>query len=66
MTKGTIKWFNETKGFGFITDETGQDIFVHYSNLQIKGYRTIEKDTPVEFELADKDGKKQALNVRPI
>ncbi|UVD82012.1 cold shock domain-containing protein [Mycoplasma iguanae] len=66
MTQGKVKWFNETKGYGFIADQHGEDIFFHYSNLEVQGFKTIEKDTNVEFEISNKGDKKQALKIRPI
>ena len=63
MTKGTVKWFNSQKGFGFITDENGKDVFVHYSGLNMEGYKNLEENQKVEF-----DGEKgpQATNVTVI
>lgn len=51
MQKGTVKWFNGKKGFGFIVDEEGQDVFVHFSAIQMEGYRTLEEGQPVEYEM---------------
>ena len=53
---GTVKWFNGEKGFGFITQEEGDDLFVHYSEIQTDGYRTLEEGATVEFEITQ--GKK--------
>ncbi len=53
MTKGTVKWFNSQKGFGFITDETGKDVFVHYSGLNMEGYKNLEENQNVEFEVVN-------------
>ena len=50
-TQGTVKWFNGEKGFGFITQEDGEDLFVHYSEIQSNGYRTLEEGATVEFEI---------------
>lgn len=55
-TTGTVKWFNGDKGFGFITPEEGEDLFVHYSEIQIDGYRTLDEGASVEFEITQ--GKK--------
>ncbi len=66
MSKGTVKWFNNKKGFGFIVpDEGGDDIFVHYSNIVTEGFRTLDEGQKVEYE-ANK-GKKgfEATNVKP-
>ncbi|HEY65586.1 MAG TPA: cold-shock protein [Caldilineae bacterium] len=48
---GTVKWFNATKGYGFITREDGDDVFVHYSAIQMDGFRTLEEGDTVEFEI---------------
>ncbi len=53
---GTVKWFNSEKGFGFITQEEGDDLFVHYSEIQSDGYRTLDEGATVEFEITQ--GKK--------
>ena len=55
-TKGTVKWFNSDKGFGFITQEGGADLFVHYSEIQSEGYRSLDDGVAVEFEVMQ--GKK--------
>ncbi len=61
---GTVAWFNHRKGFGFITDEDGGDIFCHYSAIETKGYRTLDAGEAVSFELGpDKQGKSQAVHV---
>lgn len=52
---GTVKWFDEKKGFGFITGEEGDDVFVHYSDLQQEGFKKLEKDQPVEFTVINTD-----------
>lgn len=51
MQKGTVKWFNGKKGFGFIVDDAGQDVFVHFSAIQMEGYRTLEEGQAVEYEM---------------
>ena len=56
MPTGKIKWFNASKGFGFIEVEEGEDIFVHYSGLQMEGYKIVVEGDEVEFEISD-DGK---------
>lgn len=50
-TQGTVKWFNSEKGFGFITQEGGEDLFVHYSEIQSNGYRSLDEGATVEFEI---------------
>ena len=61
--KGTIKWFNNQKGYGFITDENGRDVFVHFSGLVMEGYKSIEEGAAVEFEVTDGEKGPQAINV---
>ncbi len=61
--KGTVKWFNNQKGYGFITDENGKDVFVHYSGLQMEGFKSIEEGASVEFEIAEGEKGPQAVNV---
>ena len=53
MVKGTVKWFNESKGFGFITKEDGGDVFVHYSAIQGNGFKTLAEGQAVSFEVVD-------------
>ena len=61
--QGKAKMFNEEKGYGFITIEGGKDIFFHYSQLQMEGYKTIENDAQVEFELVETERGPQAHNI---
>ena len=61
--KGTIKWFNNQKGYGSITDEDGRDVFVHFSGLVMEGYKSIEEGAAVEFEVTDGEKGPQAINV---
>ena len=61
--KGTVKWFNNQKGYGFITDENGRDVFVHFSGLQMEGYKSIEEGASVEFEVTEGSKGPQAINV---
>ena len=61
--KGTVKWFNNQKGYGFITDEEGKDIFLHYSGLQMEGFKSIEEGAQVEFEVSQGEKGPQAVNV---
>lgn len=66
MATGTVKFFNSEKGFGFITREHGDDVFVHYSNIQGSGYRSLEEGQRVEFDVAPGRKGEEAQNVRPI
>ena len=66
MTTGTVKFFNAEKGFGFISREQGDDVFVHYSNIQGSGYRSLEEGQRVEFDVAPGRKGEEAQNVRPI
>ncbi|MGL5436193.1 MAG: cold-shock protein [Lachnospiraceae bacterium] len=64
MNKGTVKWFNATKGFGFIVnDETGEEVFVHFSGLAMDGYKTLEDGQAVIFDLTEGQRGMQAVNV---
>ena len=64
--KGTVKWFNSQKGFGFITDENGKDVFVHYSGLNMDGYKNLEENQQVEFDVTEGEKGPQATNVTVI
>ena len=61
--KGTVKWFNDSKGYGFIEQPTGDDVFVHFSAIVSDGFRTLAEGEAVEFEVRDTDGGLQASNV---
>ena len=63
MNKGTVKWFNNQKGFGFISDEQGNDVFVHYSGIQYNGFKSLEEGQEVEFEVIEGQKGPQAVNV---
>ncbi|HCL01198.1 MAG TPA: cold-shock protein [Lachnoclostridium phytofermentans] len=63
--KGTVKWFNSQKGFGFISDEQGNDVFVHYSGLAMDGFKTLEDGQSVTFEVTKGQRGLQAVNVLP-
>ena len=64
MARGTVKWFNEAKGFGFISQEGGEDVFVHYSAITGEGFRTLAEGDQVEFEVTRGPKGLQAGNVR--
>ena len=66
MSKGTVKWFNNQKGYGFISDEGGNDVFVHYSGLTMDGFKTLEEGAKVEYEIVDGAKGPQATNVLVI
>ena len=66
MNKGTVKWFNNQKGYGFITDENGNEVFVHYSGLNMDGYKTLDEGQAVEFEVIEGAKGPQAVNVTKI
>ena len=63
---GTVKWFNGSKGYGFIEVEGGDDVFVHYTSIQGEGYRNLEEGQQVEFEVEDGPKGLQAANVIPM
>ena len=67
MAQGTVKWFNPEKGYGFISQEGGEDLFVHWSEIQMDGYKTLDEGDAVEFEITTGDnGKLQASNVTKL
>ncbi|MBW1824796.1 MAG: cold-shock protein [Deltaproteobacteria bacterium] len=66
MIKGTVKWFNERKGFGFLSQEDGDDVFVHYSSIQSSGFKNLTEGQSVEFETQEGPKGLQAVNVRVI
>lgn len=63
MARGTVKWFNDTKGFGFIQQETGEDVFVHYTAITGEGFKTLKEGQEVEFEITEGPKGPQAANV---
>ena len=63
MNKGTVKWFNNQKGYGFISDEQGNDVFVHYSGLNMDDFKSLEEGAQVEFEVVNGAKGPQATNV---
>ncbi len=64
MTRGTVKWFNDSKGFGFISYEGGEDVFVHFSAIQGDGFKSLAEGDSVEFEITKGNKGNQAANVR--
>ena len=66
MANGKVKWFNNSKGYGFIQQEDGTDIFVHFSAIQGDGYKTLEEGQAVEFEVTQGQKGPQASRIRPI
>lgn len=67
MATGTVKWFNEAKGFGFIKpDEGGEDLFAHFSEIQAKGFRTLQENQRVEFVVKQGPKGPQASQIRPL
>jgi CspA family cold shock protein len=65
MANGTVKWFNDAKGFGFISQEGGEDVFVHHTAIQMEGFRTLKEGQKVEFDVVQGPKGLQAANVRP-
>ena len=63
MHKGTVKWFNNQKGYGFICDEDGKDVFVHFSGIASEGYKTLDEGASVQFEITQGEKGPQAINV---
>ena len=64
--KGTVKWFNAKKGFGFISDEEGNDVFVHFSALQMDSFKVLDEGDEVEFEVVNGEKGPQAANVTKL
>ena len=64
--KGTVKWFNNQKGYGFISDESGNDDFVHYSGLNMEGFKSLEEGQEVEFDVTEGAKGPQAVNVTKL
>ncbi|CAM8637789.1 CspC Cold shock proteins [Oxalobacteraceae bacterium] len=67
MATGTVKWFNDAKGFGFITpDEGGEDLFAHFSAIQSNGFKSLQENQRVQFDVTSGPKGKQASNIQPI
>ena len=66
MNKGTVKWFNNQKGYGFISNEQGNDVFVHSSGLNMEGFKSLEEGAAVEFEVVEGAKGPQATNVTVV
>ncbi len=64
--EGTVKWFSEKKGYGFITKDSGGDVFVHYSGIEGSGYKTLAEGQMVSFDVIDDNGREKAENVRKL
>ena len=66
MSKGTVKWFNNQKGYGFISDAEGNDVFVHFSGLNMEGYKTLNEGEEVEFDVVEGAKGPQAANLTRV
>ena len=66
MAQGTVKWFNDSKGFGFISQEGGEDVFVHHTAIQMEGFRSLAEGQKVEYEVTEGPKGPQAANVRKV
>jgi len=66
MTEGTVKWFNDSKGFGFIEQPDGKDVFVHHSSIAGEGFKSLQEGDAVEFDIVDGPKGPQAANVRKL
>lgn len=66
MAKGTVKWFNDRKGYGFINQEDGRDIFVHFSSIDAPGFKTLSEGDQVSFDVEESDRGPEAKNVKKL
>ena len=66
MAQGIVKWFNDRKGYGFISQEDGNDVFVHFSSIDAPGYKTLSEGDNVDFEIEESDRGPEAKNVRKV
>ena len=66
MNKGKVKWFNAEKGYGFITGDDGKDVFVHYSGLNMEGFKSLEEGASVEYDVIQGEKGPQAVNVNKL
>jgi len=66
MEQGTVKWFNDSKGYGFIEKDSGGDIFVHHSGIDSEGYKTLKEGAKVEFEIEETDKGPRAITVKEV
>ena len=66
MAQGTVKWFNDSKGYGFITSDDGQDVFVHHTDIKADGYRTLQEGAKVQFEIVSGQKGPRAASVTMI
>ncbi len=66
MAQGIVKWFNDRKGYGFISQEDGDDVFVHFSSIEASGYKTLSEGDKVDFEIEESDRGPEAKNVNKV
>lgn len=66
MAQGIVKWFNDRKGYGFISQEDGNDVFVHFSSIEATGYKTLSEGDNVDFDIEESDRGPEAKNVKKV
>jgi len=66
MAHGSVKWFNDARGYGFVTTDEGEDVFVHYSEIQVEGFKSLSEGQEVEFEIQSTPKGPQAVSVVPL